>query len=353
MIKVTKKLKIFLWTLAILGLVRIALPSIVKVALNNYLESFSPSILAQVSDVDMAIIRGSYTLKGIKAHVKKSDRQFLAVDAVTASLSWKDLLSGQITSNLLIQKAELIYTESLIPAVKEHLATIDVTKEVKEEAKKSLLKIPRLDVVNSSVSTDIFPSLTKEDGTILNSLNARITNLIPSKESQLSPFNLNGEILGTGDLKVEGELDLYAEVPNWTVDSEILHFDMTSLNKFLKEKVPLTFTRGELDLYAEAKSQGGPIVGYLKPFVKSLDVIKEEEEFEGTGHWFVEIISALGNVTMKSDEVMATKIPFTFDEKLEVDTGETISKAITHGFTQEQSRGIENSIGLKQSQEEE
>src|SRR5690606_21387893 len=246
-----------------------------------------------------------------------------------------------------------IYTESLIPAVKEHLATIDVTKEVKEEAKKSLLKIPRLDVVNSSVSTDIFPSLTKEDGTILNSLNARITNLIPSKESQLSPFNLNGEILGTGDLKVEGELDLYAEVPNWTVDSEILHFDMTSLNKFLKEKVPLTFTRGELDLYAEAKSQGGPIVGYLKPFVKSLDVIKEEEEFEGTGHWFVEIISALGNVTMKSDEVMATKIPFTFDEKLEVDTGETISKAITHGFTQEQSRGIENSIGLKQSQEEE
>lgn len=352
MLRLNRKLRIFLVIFAILGIIRVILPSVAKTVINNRLQEVSPSISAHVNDVDLAIIRGSYTLKGITAHIKKNKKQILAVESVNASLLWKDLFSGLISSNIVIRKAQMNITPSLIPAIKEHLAKVDVTEEVKEEARRYILKLPRIDLIDSSVTTDYFPALTKKEGILMTGINGRVTNLIPTVENQLSPFNLQGTILGTGEMKLEGEMDLYGKAPKWSVDSEILHFDMTTLNKFLKEKVPLTFTKGEIDLYAEAKSEGGPVTGYMKPFVKGLDVIKSDEEFKNTGHWFIEIISALSNITLEAEEVVATKIPFSYDKEFKVDTGETIEKAITHGFSQQQSRGIENSIDLKQAQEE-
>lgn len=337
---VHKKLKISLLILAIIVLFRLALPSITKFALNRYFESFSPSIAVHIADVKMAIVKGSYTLEGVKAWIKKTNKEFLEVRSVNASVSWSDLFKGHITTNILIKKAQLNATPSLLPALKEHVASMDKTKKSKE----TRISIPRVDLVDSLIRMDHSP--------VARNLDARITNVIPSKNSPLSPFNIKGSIIGGGKMKVEGELNLYAKKPQWSIDSEILNFDMTALNPFLIKKLPLTFTKGELDLYAEAKSENGPIVGYMKPFIKGLDVLKSDEKMLGPKHWLIEIISALGDTTLKADEVVATKIPFTYDKKFKVGTGETIEKAIENGFVQKQSRGIENSIDLKQSQEE-
>ncbi len=348
MSKSGKKLKIFIGILAVLAIIRIALPSLTKFALNEYLEDFSPSLVAHVSDVDMAIIRGSYTLEGIEARLKKNDREFLKIASVNASLSWKELFEGFLSSNILIKNLEMNYTQSLLPAVKEHLASLEEPKK----KEKSPILIPRIDLLDSRISTDYVPSLTTKGRVILSDLSARITNVIPHKNSQFSPFNVKGTLIGSGKMKMEGEINLYTEKPQWTVDTEILNFDMTTLNKFLRKKLPLTFTKGELDFYAEAKSEAGPIKGYFKPFIKGLDVVKSDEDFEGPRHWIIEIISAIGNITFKEDQVMATRIPFTIDKEFKVDGDETIEKLIAHGFLQEQSRGIENSISLKQAQEE-
>lgn len=348
MSKSGNKLKIFIGILAVLAIIRIALPSLTKFALNEYLEDFSPSLTAHVSDVDMAIIRGSYTLKGIEAHIKKNNREILKIGSVNASLSWKELFEGFLSSNILIKNLELNFTENLLPAVKEHLASL---KEPKKKEEPRIL-IPRLDLLDSRISTDYVPSLTTQERIILSDLSARIANVVPHENSQLSPFNVKGTLIGSGKMKMEGEMNLYADKPKWTLDTEILNFDLTTLNKFLKEKLPLTFTKGELDFYAEAKSETGTIKGYFKPFIKGLDVVKSDEDFEGPRHWIIEIISAIGNITFKADEVMATRIPFTIDKEFKVDGDETIAELIAHGFLQEQSRGIENSIGLKQAQEE-
>jgi hypothetical protein len=104
-------------------------------------------------------------------------------------------------------------------------------------------------------------------------------------------------------------------------------------------------------------SPGKEIRGYIKPFVKGLDVVRTKEKFLGPKHWIIEMVTALGNIVMKSDETMATRVPFIFDETFKPESGEAISAAFDHGFRQELNRGIENSINLrhapiKQSQEE-
>lgn len=348
MFKKSKKLKLFLGILAILALIRVILPSVTKFAVNRYLENFSTTLTAHVSDIDMAIIKGSYTLEGISAHIKKNDKKFLSIATVNTSLSWEELMNGLISSKVLIKNLEMNVTPGLMPAIKEHLASLDKT----EKKEKNRVRIPRLDLINSKVSTDYIPSLTTKERILLSDLNARVTNLIPDKNAPFSPFNINGTLIGSGRLKIEGEMSMSKEKNQWTMDTEILNFDLTTLNRFLKEQLPLTFTRGELDLYAEAKSEGQSIQGYFKPFITGLDVIKKDENFKGPKHWIIEIISAIGNTTFKAQETMATRIPFTLDKEFKVDGGETIGKMISHGFIQEQSRGIENSIDLKEAQEE-
>lgn len=355
-----KKILVPLIFFSVLIALRIIAPTAIKVGLNNYLDSedFSPSLRAHVGDVDLALLRGVYTLEDISADIKTKNKhkQFLQLKSATARLAWRDLFKGELVTDIGVDGMDFTYAEELLPALKQHMAKMNEVKK-DEEKDPSALRVARFDLKNSVIRTDLFPDLTKEQGVVMTELEARATNLTPTKDLPRTPFSMQGLLLKSGKVKTEGEADLTGEKPMWTVDSEIKNFDLTSLNRFLKQKVPLTFTTGKLDLYAEAKSEDGPVVGYIKPFIKNLDVIKTNENFKGPKHWLIEIISALGNVVMKADETMATKVPFTFDQTLKPDTDKTIAKAIEHGFFQEQNRGIENSIDLKthptrQSQED-
>lgn len=353
--------KFYIPLFIVLGLLafRMILPGLIRIGLNSYLKDFSPSLKAHVGDVDLAILRGVYTLEDISVEIKKKDKEFLQVGSASARLAWKDVFTGNLVTDVFVDEADFTYTDSLIPAIQEHLKDVEKKEDKKDEKakKEPFLRVSRFDLKDSVIRTDVFPALTKEEGIVLTKLEARATNVTPSEKLPLTPFSMQGLLLKSGKIKTTGEANLMGDKPRWTVDSEMKEFDLTSLNRFLKQKVPLTFTKGKLDLYAEVKSEGGPIKGYIKPFVKDLDVIKSKENFKNTKHWLAEIISALGNVVMKSRETMATKVPFTFDQTLKPDTDKTISKAVEHGFLQELNRGIENSINLdqplvKQSQED-
>lgn len=337
--------------IAFLVVFRMVLPTVVKISLNNYLKGdFSPSLSAHIDDIDLAILRGVYSAEDVTVSVKKMNKKFAEVKSVTASLAWRELFKGNVQVDVLIKEADINYFNAVIPAVQEHLASSPKQKD-------PLVRIARVDVQKSLVRTDMFPELTREQGEVFKNLELRATNVTSSSEAPLTPFSIQGILLGSGQVKVEGDANLYSDVLKWTVDSEIREFNLTALNQFLKKRVPLTFTKGKLDLYAEATSEGGPIKGYIKPFVKGLDVIRTKEKFVNTRHWLIELVTALGNVVMKSDQTMATKVSFTFDKEFKPDNNKAISKAFKHGFLQELNRGIENSFDLKdnhilQAQEE-
>lgn len=350
-----------LGVIVFLVVLRMILPTAIKVGLNSYLkDDFSPSFRAHVSDVDLAILRGVYKVQGITASLKDQDREFLLIEDVKVSLPWRGVFKNDMIADVVIDKLDVTYSNQLLPAIKKHLAKVKEEEEKEKKDKKDeppLLKIGRLDVNNSLVRTNLFPALTREQGIVITDLNARVTNLNPTKAAPLTPFDVQALLLGSGKIKTEGEAKLLAEPLQWTIDSEMKNFDLTALNKFLKQNVPLTFTRGKVDLYAEAVTDQAKIKGYIKPFVKNLDVIKSKENFKGPKHWLIEIVSALGNVVMKADETMATRVPFVFDKVFKPESGDAIAKAFEHGFEQQLNRGIEHSVGFnrketKQSQEE-
>ena len=251
----------------------------------------------------------------------------------------RELFKGKIVTDIEVTGLDLSYSKLL----KEALAKTP-KKEDAQEAKDKLfpVEVVRLDIQNSKIKIDHFPAFTGIEG--------RITNLLADKNNPLSFLNLKATLFGHSVLKVAGNLKTLEKPMAWSIDSELHGFDLTAANQFLKQKVPLTFTKGKLDVYAEAKSEEGVIEGYVKPFMKNVDIMKAEENLKGAKHWFIEVIAAIGNLVLRTTDKksVATLIPFTMDTSgVHVDKGEALSKAIQHGFEQKLSPGIEDRLELE------
>lgn len=360
-----KKYLIPLFILAFLVVLRIILTPVLLSFINSKLKDreTSPTLIGHVDDLSLGFIRGHVVLSGITASIRESEKRFLKVGAVDAGISWASLFKGDLVADVVIDNVDVTYSDQLMKALKAHAA--DAKKDDDEEDDKDKkgegpIRIARVDLRNAQVRLEPHNTtagkgvkvkdLTPKDNVIMEDIDARITNATPTKDAPKTLVAVQGKVMNSGDFKSVAEAKLLEEPLQWTMDSELLRFDLSTLNRFLLNKVPLSFTHGQLDLYAEAKSDNGKTIqGYIKPFVKGLDVVKKKEDFKGTKHFLVEIISALGHITFDADrtESIGTRVPFVFDGELKAASGEAFRQAFEHGFQQEISRGIENSINLK------
>lgn len=343
-----KKFIIPLSIFAFLLVVRAVMVPVAHKQLNKFLADFSPTLYFHMADLDVHIIRGAYSFDGITGKVKGQKNDFLKIEKVDVSIAWREIFKGKVVTDIEVTAPDFSYTKEL----KNAIAASPKKKDQAESAKDKLfpVEVERVDVRQGTVTLDDYPSLEENKKFSVSNIDGRITNLTADKDFPLSFFNLKATVLGNAVVKTTGHLNTLAKPMEWDVDGELQGFDLTSANQFLKRKLPLTFTKGKLDLYAEAESTKGSIEGYVKPFMKNIDVMKTQEDFKGPKHWFIEVVTALGNLVLRASDTksVATKIPFSMDKKgFHVDSGEALSKAIQHGFEQQLSPGVEDKYELE------
>lgn len=343
-----KKIMIPLGIFVFLLAVRAVMVPIAHKELNKFLADFSPTLYFHMDDLDVHIIRGAYSFDGITGKVKGQKNDFLKIEKVDVSIAWREIFKGKVVTDIEVTAPDFSYTKEL----KDAIAGSPKKKEQADSAKEKLfpVTVESVDVRQGVVTLDDYPSLEENKKFQVSNIEGRLTNLTADKKFPLSFFNLKGTVLGNSVVKATGHLNTLAKPMEWDVDSELQGFDMTAANQFLKRKVPLTFTKGKLDLYAEAESTNGKIEGYVKPFLKNIDVMKAKEDFKGPKHWFIEVVTAVGNLIFRAADTksVATKIPFSMDKSgFHVDSGEALSKAIEHGFQQQLSPGIEDKYELE------
>lgn len=343
-----KKITIPLGIFVLLLGVRMVMQPIIHKELNKFLATFSPTLYFHIADLDVHIIRGAYSFDGFTGKVKGQKNNFIEIEKVDVSMAWREIFKGKLVTDIEVNGADFAYTGELKNAIAKMPKKADEATTARD--KLFPVKIERVDVRNGAVTFDDYPSLEENKKLQVTNIEGRLTNLTPEKKFPLSFFNLKATVLGNSVVKIAGHLNILAKPMQWDVDGEMQGFDLTAANHFLKRKVPLTFTKGKLDLYAEAQSTNGKVEGYLKPFMKNIDVMKSSEEFKGPKHWFVEVITAVGNLVLRATDTksVATKIPFTMDKAgMHVDSGEALSKAIEHGFQQQLSPGVEDKYELE------
>lgn len=332
--------------LAILVGIRLALPSFVLKKTNQVLAEFSPEFKIHINELDLHLIRGAYSFHGITGHLKDDKKKFLELDSIDVSLAWRELFKGRglVTD---VEGAGLKFL--FIKDIKK------LKPPQKEERSKLMdklfpLRIERFDLRDSSITFEGIEALDNKTHFTVSDINGRITNLNPKDKETISYFNLTAKIVDPdATFKAAGSVDFSAKPVQWDLDAEMRNFRLKLMNQYFKKHLPLSFTSGTLDLYSEVQSKNGPVIGYVKPFARELDVVANKENFKNAKHFGFEIISALGNLIFreKKTKSVATKVDFTFDKKLKFNMKKTLSKAIEHGFDQQLSPGIEDKLQLK------
>lgn len=334
-----KKNLVLLVIIFLLVFIRAMLPMYAFKKTNQFLATFSNTMFFHVDDMDISIIRGAYRFENITGKLKDNGQAFLNIESVDVSVAWREILRGKLLTDIVINKADFLLikdTEKLV-----------VPKKESSDVKNTLfpLKIERLDIVDSSVSFEAIQSLTDESRLKIGKINGRVTNLTPKESSPISFFNLTASMIDPDSLfKVAGGANRIRKPMTWDMDLEVKGFNLTKLNPYLKNHLPLTFTRGSVDIYSELNSKEGKVLGYVKPFFKELDVIAKREKFKSIKHIGIELITAVANVILDDpkNKTVATVIDFQYDKKLLINKKKGLSKAIEHGFKQELSPGIED-----------
>lgn len=339
--------KIYLLLLLVAGLllVRGFLPVFIKRFANQYLRDFSPVIAGEIKDVDLSILRGSYRIQGMSVWLKREKKEILTVQESKISLAWSELLKGKVLLTVEAEKVSIHFSRSILAELKKLNK-----KEVESAKEKALpLDLERFQVRDGTIVFEDFKSLNSKGAFKIRELEASLTNVTAQESFPLSFFSVTAIIGKEAPLKLAGKIDLVKKPVRWDLDGTLQNFNLKEANPMLKDKVPITFVHGEADLYAEAKSEGGVIEGYMKPFLKELNVLRSDEDFKSAQHWGIEVVTAITNILMKNTDKnsLATRIPFRLGKGIHVDTGEAIEKAIQHGYESRLRPGLENKYNLE------
>ncbi|MES2527275.1 MAG: DUF748 domain-containing protein [Bdellovibrionota bacterium] len=341
-----KKIIIPLGVLLFLVALRIALQPFLLGFINKKLATFSPEIEGHVDGLNIGIFRGAFGVEDMTMKLKKNDKEFLQVKEADVSLAWREIFKGNLMADAMVNGVTFTFDERIPAAIKKSLPPEDKSAPKKQPP----LRISRLDWKNVDVILPTDKAYTNQGPFRLSGIEGRVTNLFADSDTPRSFFHVLGKGSGTSSFKAIGSANLLADPLEWDVDAQMQGFTLSSMNRFLLNKVPLTFTKGIFDLYSEVKSEEGKIRGYVKPFVEDLDFIRRDENFKGAKHWLIEVAGAVGNwiLEAKRDRTIATKVPFSFDgKKFAIDQSAAVSNVIEHGFDQELSPGVDGNMSMQ------
>lgn len=339
-----------LWALIGIFLILVlVIPPLVVPTINKFLADFSPLFKAHIEGIGVHPLKGAYSVKGLEVSLKdKSEENFLSTDYIEASIAWRELIKGRISADVLISGSHTLLTDNVLNAVKK------VKKQAKEDSKKAIkkvipIRIERIDIRDSSFEIADFRKLPPEERWRLTDIKGHVTNATPSESNPFSLVALTGTLLDSAKLNISAHINSMKDPMIWDVDLELENFELKKANPVLRSKLPLTFTRGQFDLYAEMKSEKGSLQGYAKPFFHKVDVVARGEDFEGLKHYGIEASTAAINLFLRNakDRTMATKIQFTYEDgKFDINSGKALSEAIENSFGDEVPKGIEDSVSL-------
>jgi len=350
-----KKLVSLIFALVLLFGFRMILSEIIHHYTEKELNKLSSGLRVTLDDVDVSILRPSVEFKELKFFEDASAQSFMNIKLIKATLGIKEITKRVISVKIILYDFELAASKKQVELFNEVLAYLKQKSQQRKEKdrdkeEKEIISIGEssFELINGTIQFLDFAGLSPDENLTISNISLALNNINPSKTKPISNLHIRASVDGEGDIKTFAKINTINKPISWEVDSNLTSFSLPSINSLLKEKVPITFSKGELEVYAEALSKNGKIKGYIKPYLKEIDVVKNKEKFLGPKHWGIEVLSAITNLILRNPDTksMATKIPFEFDKKLKIDTGEALDKALENAFKQKLKPELENSLQL-------
>ena len=343
------KLKILLSIVALLIVVRIFLPYIALHYANKTLASMD-GYFGHIDDIDLAIYRGAYVIKDIYIDKLDSTSQqrvpFISSQVIDLSVEWISLFHGRIVGELEFTDPVLIFTKDKAEPAAIQKDTNDFRKVLKDFMP---LKINRFQIINGKIQYIDSTSSPKVNIAMTNT-QVLAENLSTVQDTALLPARVTASAdVYKGKLELKMKLDPLAESPTFDMNAELQNTSLPDLNDFLKAYAKFDVHAGTFGLYTEVASKDGKYKGYVKPIIKDLDVIGDEDRHDSFFNKLYEAVVGAAGVILKNseEEQVATKVPIEGEYgETTVGTWRAIIEVLRNAFIQALYPSIDHEITI-------
>jgi hypothetical protein len=332
---------------------RLALPHCVLQFVNRKLDQL-PDYTGRVADVDIHLIRGAYTIKGLDLLKKSKDappEPFVAAEQVDFSLDWTELFHGAIVGEIYFEHAKLNFIKARTEARSQTSIDKSWTKVVSDLFP---FRINRF-VIEDSQVTYKEPEAKPPIDLHITNLVAVATNLTNTRDlvAKLpAALKARGKSIGGGDLAVALKFNPLEEEPTFDLNLALTNVDMTALNSFLEAYAKMNVKHGKFDLITEIYADKGRFKGYVKPLMIDLDVLDVQQDSKNPVKFVWQALMAGVVKIFKNHpkDQLATEIPIsgTVDKK-GVDLGTTVANVLRNAFVHAFAPTFDRTIGPSQA----
>jgi hypothetical protein len=346
--------------IAVLIIFRLFLPYIVLKYVNGKLENLE-EYYGHVDDIDIHLYRGAYEIKDIRIlkKVEKKDQTgekdtipFFKSPSIDLSIEWKAIFHGSIVGEISVE-------EPIVNFVKEKHKGEDVKADTADFAQLvddlMPVTINRFDIHNGEIHYRDLEAKPKLDVAMknINITATNLTNVTDSKELLPATLTATAEAY-EGKFSLNMKFDGLAKVPTFDMNTAMNGLNLVLLNDMLREYGNFDVKKGTFSMYGEFAAKEGKFGGYVKPFLKDLDVVqwnKQEGDFKQI-LWETLVASAAEIFQNQSKEQLATKVQFggTFD-KVNLNKWRAISYVLRNAFLHALRPAMDNSISINNLQE--
>jgi hypothetical protein len=168
----------------------------------------------------------------------------------------------------------------------------------------------------------------------------------------VATFDGRAKAMGSGRIRFDGSVDPYAKQPTFEADFKLDGLQMKELNSYLRAYANVDAEKGTFSMDAEFAARKGRFDGYVKPFIKDLDVLswrKESDESVPNRLWQGIVGTAASILENPKKDQSATRIPISGRlENPEVGVWGALGSLLKNAFIQALRRGLDDSVDIQQ-----
>ncbi|MBP6334495.1 MAG: DUF748 domain-containing protein [Bacteroidia bacterium] len=305
------KYKILIGIVVVLVIARIILPYVVLHYANKNLATMH-GYYGHIEDIDIALLRGAYTINDIYLNktdtITKDQSPFFKAAVIDLSVEWAAILDGSIVGELRFDSPVLIFTKDKVEISDIKKDTSDFHKLLNDFMP---LKVNRFEVKNGTINYIDKSSAPAVDIALNKAhiLALNLTNVTEENFELPSTVTANAEMY-EGTLTFNMKLNLLSIKPAFDLNAEVKNTNLVLLNDFLRAYGNFDVNKGTFGLYTEMATKDGQFRGYVKPFIKDLDVVGPRDKKDNIFNKIYEQIVGAAGVILKNpkEDQVATRV---------------------------------------------
>jgi hypothetical protein len=305
------------WLAALSGAVvlaaglRIASPELVKGYVNRQLGDMG-DYRGSVSDVDLSLLRGGYTLHDLT--IVKADAEvetpFAEMGTMDLSLQWKALFRGRAVGEIVMRQPIVNMVQSERDEQSQLGTGVNWPQEVRDlfPFQLNIVRVVNGLVTFRAPGIEADESITAHDFQLVL---RNLTNVDDREAEAFADIELHTRIMGNAPLSLIGQIDPNEELATFDIDVSLEGARLVDVNPWLEEFLKVDAHAGDFSLYAELASANGRFEGYLRPIMENPEFFDTDEAADGP---FKKAWEAMVGFTAKilenrREDQVATQIP--------------------------------------------